>query len=79
MTRQAMDYPLIQVSRKTKAVLINHVLRVYTLVTANEPVCATKKYDYLYDYDAARFTLLEKHLVKTLNLLEIQKAVSCLS
>ena len=41
---------------------MNHVLRAYTLVAANEPVYAAENYDYMYDHDAARFILLhDKH------------------
>ena len=53
-----MSHPIVLVSRKTKAALMNHVLRAYTLVAANEPVYAAENYDYMYDHDAARFVLL---------------------
>lgn len=53
-----MSHSIIQVSRKTKAALMNHVLRAYTLVAANEPVYAAENYEYMYDHDAARFILL---------------------
>lgn len=53
-----MSHSIVPVSRKTKAALMNHVLRAYKLVAANEPVYAAENYHYLYDHDAARFILL---------------------
>ena len=53
-----MSHSIVQVSRKTRAALMNHVLRAYTLVAANEPVYAAETYDYMYGHDAARLTLL---------------------
>ena len=47
-----------QVSRRTKATLLKHVLRAYTLAAANEPAYVAKDYDYMYDHDEARFTIL---------------------
>ena len=53
-----MSYSIVQVKRKTKAALMNHVLGAYTLVAANEPVYAVETQDYPYDHDAPRFVLL---------------------
>lgn len=37
---------------------MNLVLRVCILVAANEPVYVAENYDYIYDHDAAKLTLL---------------------
>ena len=64
-----MSHPLVQVGRRTKAALIAHVLRAYKSVTANEPVCAARKYDYLYDHN----------LIPTRRSHILQHALACLS
>lgn len=58
--KQEAAHPSYQPSAKTKAALIGHVLRAYTAVMANVPVCIAKEYEYLYDHDNAGFISLVK-------------------
>ncbi|KAL6716459.1 hypothetical protein ACLMJK_006026 [Lecanora helva] len=49
---------VVAVNRKTKAALINHVLRVYALPEANEPLFVAKEFEkYFYDHSTSRFVL----------------------